>query len=290
MKIVIAGAEGLLGKEFVRYFSHRHEVLALTHSELDVTDQQAVSRLIAAERPALTVNCAVLGVDACELEASRAWAVNVMGAEHLATAAAHIKCDFVHFSSNYVFDGTRRGNSCYTIKDTPRPGSVYGQTKLEGERRAAAACDRTFVVRTSWVFGDGKKSFFSRVVHDLKAATPVRAITDVWASSTYVIDLVARVGEIIRRKHYATYHVVNSGICSYYDFSLEAARRLEISEREISNLIEPVAEHEISWLAPRPRYTPMRCIVSEQLGLAPMRDWRVALADHISVASQSAIK
>lgn len=281
MKIVIAGAGGLLGKEFARYFSDRHEVLALTHSELDVANPQAVSRLITAERPALIVNCAVLGVDACELESSRAWAVNVLGTEHLATAAAHINSEFVHISSNYVFDGTRARNSYYTIKDTPQPTSIYGQTKLEGERRAVSACDRTFVIRTSWLFGDGKKSFVCRVVNDLKAANPVRAVTDVWASSTYVADLVARVGEIIRRKHYATYHVVNGGMCSYYEFSLEAARRLEISDGEISNLIEPVAEHEIPWFAPRPRYTPMRCIVSEELGLAPMRDWRVALAAHI---------
>lgn len=282
MKIVIAGAGGLVGKAFTQHFSNEHQVLPLMHSGLDITDARAVRRIIFDERPALVINCAVLGTDVCELEPSLAWSVNVKGAETLARAATVIDAEFLQLSTNYVFDGKRASGSFYTVKDIPTPINVYGQTKLAGERAVSAASRRCFIVRTSWVFGDGKESFFSTASRSLKAAKRIRAITDVWASSTYVRDLTVRVAEIISRRHYSTYHVVNDGLCSYYDFALEAARVLKMSDSEMTELIEPVELCEFRPRAKRPRYTPMRCLVSEEIGLAPLRDWRVALAEYIN--------
>src|SRR5216110_2686049 len=161
MKIVIVGAAGLVGKEFARQFSNGHQVLALTHSDLDITDTPHVRTTILNESPALVINCAVLGVDACELDPSLAWAVNVVGAENLAKAAAAVDAEFLQISSNFVFDGKRALNSFYTVKDFPSPINVYGQTKLAGERAVTAALRRSFIVRTSWVFGAGKENFFS---------------------------------------------------------------------------------------------------------------------------------
>jgi dTDP-4-dehydrorhamnose reductase len=281
MKVAIVGAGGLVGKEFTRQFSRDHQVLPLTHNDLDITDAQAVSRVIFAERPDLIVNCAVLGVDACELEPSLAWSVNVSGAECLAKAADAIDAEFVQISSNYVFDGQRRGGSCYTIEDTPNPISVYGQTKLAGERAVSAVSPRCFIIRTSWVFGFGKENFFSTAHRSLKSKKKIRAITDVWANSTYARDLVVRVAEIISHRHYSTYHVVNTGLCSYYDFAVEAAHILDMSDSELAQLIEPVKLAEVQRNAKRPPYTPMHCTVSEKIGLAPLRDWRVALAEYI---------
>ena len=100
MKVAIVGAGGLVGTEFTRHFSNGHEVLPLTHDDLDVTDAQAVRRIILDERPALIINCAVLGVDACELDPQSAWAVNAVGAGHLAEAAAAIDADILHLSTN----------------------------------------------------------------------------------------------------------------------------------------------------------------------------------------------
>ncbi len=281
MKIVIAGAGGLVGKAFTRHFSNEHQVLPLTHRKLDITDAQVVRRILFDERPGLVINCAVLGVAASELEPPLAWAVNVTGAENLARAAAAIDAEFLHISTNYVFDGKRGSGSFYTVADIPTPINIYGQTKLAGERAVCAASLRSFIIRTSWVFGVGKENFFSTAHRSLKAAKKVRAITDVWANSTYVCDLVSRVAEIIPRRHYSTYHVVNSGLCSYYDFALEAARVLNMSASKMMQLIEPVKFLELRRNAKRPRYTPMRCTVSEEIGLGPLRDWRVALAEYV---------
>lgn len=137
---------------------------------------------------------------------------------------------------------------------------------------------RSFIVRTSWVFGPGKSNFFSTVPCSLSAAKRVRAVTDVWANATYVKDLVSRIIEIVSVGRYMTYHVINSGLCSYYEFALEVARLLEVSDRA---LVEPITLGEFEFAARRPGYTPMRCIGSEEIGLAPLRDWRLALAEYI---------
>jgi dTDP-4-dehydrorhamnose reductase len=287
MKILITGAGGLVGKEFAQQFSDSHQVLALTHGDLDISDAPYARKIILNESPTLVINCAVLGVDACELDPSLACAVNVIGAENLAKAAADIGAQFLQISSNFVFDGTRKDDSFYTVKDVPTPINVYGQTKLAGERAVISASRESFIVRTSWVFGVGKGNFFSTAHRSLYSGKKIRAVTDVWGSATYVRDLVSRVREILSFQYPSTYHVVNDGLCSYYDFALEAGRIVKIPDDDLMQLIEPVKLSDLRLQAKRPRYSPMRCTVSEELGLAPLRDWRAALAEYILANSSS---
>jgi dTDP-4-dehydrorhamnose reductase len=281
MKVAITGSAGLVGKELTRQLSYKHQVLPLTHADLDITDDRAVRELISDERPDLIINCAVVGVGASEVQPSLAWSVNVRGAENLAKTATAIDAEFLQLSTNYVFDGKRDSGSYYTREDVPSPVTVYGQTKLAGEYAVLAAASRCFIVRTSWVFGEGKENFFSVAPGSLKAARKIRAITDVWASATYVCDLVSRIIEITARGTHSTYHIVNDGICSYYEFALEAAHILKLSDSECQKLIKPVTERELDANAYRPRFTPMRCTVSERIGLAALRSWREALAEYI---------
>jgi len=281
MKIVIVGAGGLVGKGFTRHLSLAHQVLSLTHSDLDITDTEGLEHMVFAECPDLVINCAVLGVDACTLDPMLAWSVNVVGAENLAKTSEVIGAEFLQISSNFVFDGKNAHDSFYTIKDVPAPINVYGETKLAGERAVVAACSRTFIIRTSWVFGADKGGFFTTAPLSLRARKKIRAITDVWASATFVSDLASRVSEILRHRYYSTYHVVNRGLCSYHDFAVEAARVLELPESELVDLIEPTELSDLCLPARRPHYTPMSCIVSEHLALAPMRDWRLALAEFL---------
>ncbi|HXD32689.1 MAG TPA: dTDP-4-dehydrorhamnose reductase [Pyrinomonadaceae bacterium] len=281
MKVVITGAGGMVAAEFTRQFSAYAEVLALTHRQLDIANFEAVREVITQNRPDLVINCAVLGVDACELNAANAWAVNTDGAENLAKAAAAMDAAHVQMSTNFVFGNDEMRSSFLTSKDEPQPLNLYGQTKLAGERAARAATSRCFIIRTSWVFGLGKANFFSSVPRQLTTAQPIKAITDVWASSTYVRDLVSRVIEIVRHGRYETYHVVNSGLCSYYDFAREVACLIDDSGSRFDKLIEPVELAELWLSARRPRYTPLRCLVSEELGLPPMRDWKAALREYL---------
>jgi dTDP-4-dehydrorhamnose reductase len=222
-------------------------------------------------RPAVIFNCAVIGVDECEADPALAERVNVAGPAHLAAAAARVGATMVHFSSNYVFDGRRTNGVPYTVDDEAQPINVYGVTKLRGERAAVDANSRALIIRTSWVFGEGKASFLSTVAARLARGERVQAITDTFASTTYVHDLVARVLELVQRAQPGTVHVVNDGICSYETFARESARILGASE----TLIETATEASHARPAPRPRWTPMRCT-------PPLRPWQEALREYVA--------
>jgi dTDP-4-dehydrorhamnose reductase len=282
MKILITGAAGLVGSHLARRLAHEHHVLALPHAAFDITDQKTVLRTVIDAKPALIMNCAVLQVDESERDLAKAQAVNVDGPRFLAEAASEVGAEIVHFSTQYAFAGEPLERAPYTINDEPSPVNVYGRTKVAGEAAVRDAFARSYIVRTSWVYGGGKKSFLCDVHHDLRAGKKVRAIDDIWSSTTYVADLIERVMTIRALSRYGTYHVVNGGVCSYYEFALEAGRVLGLARAEIDALIEIAHEREMKRMAARPRYTPLRCLLSEDLGLPPMRDWRAALRDYVN--------
>lgn len=281
MKVMITGAAGFVGSHLSHRLAPDFEVLAFHHGDLDITDRDAVFKRVSMARPALVINCAVISVDDCERSPKTAHDINVEGPRNLAEAATEGLIEFVHFSTNYVFGGRELRRAPYTIKDAPDPVNVYGKTKVAGEAAVRKACARSYIIRTSWVYGRSHKSFLSSVHDDLKGKQRVQAICDVWASTTSVKDLVDRVVEILVRRRYGTYHVVNTGVCSYSEFALEAGRLIGLSKRQLRTLIEVVKEEEMKRIAERPRYTPMRCLLSEEIGLPPMRHWHMALADYV---------
>ena len=271
MKILITGANGLVGKALSKALERGHEVASFSHRDLDITDANAVRSVCEKLKPHLVINCAVVQVDACELDPKLAEAVNVIGPRNLALAAPRI----VHLSTNYVFDGEPIGRESYTISDEPRPINTYGRTKLQGEHAVIEANPQFFIIRTAWVYGREKTSFLASVPFNLSEGTPVQAITDAYSTTTYVNDLVEQMIEIIDGGEFGLYHVVNSGVSSYYEFAVEAARILGIPEEEAERLIEKVSERDVKRPAPRPRWTPLEC------NLKPMRSWKLALAAYV---------
>lgn len=278
-RALITGAGGLVGSALATAYGDG--AVALRHRELDITDPRAVDAIVARLRPEVIFNCAVIGVDDCEADPALAERINVTGPARLAAAAERIGAAIVHFSSNYVFDGRRTDGLPYTIEDEAHPVNVYGATKLQGEHAVAAACSRAYIVRTSWVFGRGKVSFLSTAAGKLARGERLQAIGDTFASTTYVADLVERLLDLIRLRHYGTFHVVNDGACSYETFAREAARILGLGDEEAEALIESTSEASHRRPAPRPRWTPMRCLLSERLGLVPLRPWQDALRDYV---------
>ncbi len=281
MKILITGAAGLIGGHAAQRLAREHEVVALKHADLDITDRESVSRCVWDTKPALIINGAVIQVDESEQNLAKAHAVNVEGPRFLAEAATRVGAEFIHFSTQYAFDGEPIGRAPYTIKDEPRPINRYGKTKVASEQAVVDSCPRSYIVRTSWVYGSGKDSFLCTAHKDLRAGKRVRAIVDIWSSTTYVEDLIERVLQILKKRRYGIYHVVNEGVCSYHEFAFEAGQLVGLSQDQLESLIEVVKETEMKRVAARPRYTPMRCLVSEELGFAPMRDWRSALAAYV---------
>ena len=286
MRVLITGAAGLVGSHLTRRLRPEHEVLSPTHGDLDITDASAVERWFANSKPDLIINCAVLQVDDSELDPQKAAAVNIEGPRFLAEAANRAGAEIVHFSTQYAFAGEPLNRAPYTIGDKPAPINVYGKTKLIGEQAVREACARSYIIRTAWVYGAGKNSFLCTVYHDLKMGKRVRAIDDIWSSTTYIEDLIDRVMMIRRAGLHGIYHIVNTGICSYYEFAVESGRLAGLDDCEIDSLIEIIHERDMKRLAKRPRWTPLRCLLSEELGLAPMRDWRAALAAYAGSTSE----
>jgi dTDP-4-dehydrorhamnose reductase len=281
VKILVTGAAGLIGSHFAHRFQGDHDLLALTRSELDISDQGAVRSRVAAERPSLIVNCAVIQVDEAEQNPAKAAAVNLQGPKFLAEAATQLGAEIIQFSTQYAFDGEAIGRAPYTIEDEPQPVNLYGKTKVAGEEAVRNACAESYIIRTSWVYGSGKESFLCTVHNDLGSGKRVRAIDDVWSSTTYVEDLIDRCIQIRSTGRYGTYQIVNEGVCSYYEFALEAGRLVGLQREHLGSLIQVVHERDLERVAVRPRYTPIRCLLSEELGLAPMRQWRDALAAYV---------
>jgi dTDP-4-dehydrorhamnose reductase len=281
MKILTTGAAGLIGQHLARRLARDHDVLALKRGDLDITDRDAVNHCVSAVKPSLIVNCAVIQVDESEKNPAKTRAVNVEGPRFLAEAANRVGAEIIHFGTQYTFDGEPLGRPPYTIEDEPRPVNTYGKTKIAGEEAVREACARSYIIRTSWVYGSGKNSFLCTVHDDLRAGKRVRAIVDIWSCTTYIEDLIWRILQIVGKGRYGTYHIVNEGVCSYHEFALEAGHLAGLSRDQVDLLIEQVKEAEMQRTAVRPRYTPMSCILSEKLGLAPMRDWHDALAAYV---------
>ena len=277
MKVLITGAAGMVGRALVEHCrAAGDEVFAFDRESLDIADERAARETFLNLRPDAAVNCAAwTDVDGCELDPQRAFLVNSQGVEALATAARLAGASFVQISTDYVFDG-RKAEGFYTQRDDPHPLSAYGAAKLEGERRAQAASARTSIVRTSWIYGQGGKNFLATVIARARRGDQVKAIGDSYGTPTYVPDLVARLREIAALDLPSIYHVTNSGEGTSFEGFARAA--LEEAGLDAAG-VEGVSMDSLKRPAPRPRNSRMRCLLSEAIGLAPLRDWREALRD-----------
>lgn len=277
MRVLITGAAGMVGRALAEHCrASGDEVFALDREGLDITDERGARETFSRLRPDTVINSAAwTKVDDCELDPQRAFLVNSQGVEALATAARLVGASFVQISTDYVFDG-RKKEGFYTQHDDPHPLSAYGASKLEGERRAQAASARTSVVRTGWIYGAGGTNFLSTVIDIARGGERLNAVCDLYGTPTYVPDLVVRLREIAALDLPGIYHVANSGEGT----SFEGFARAALADAGLDDsLVAPVTDASLDRRAPRPRNSRMKCLVSEAIGLAPLRDWREALRD-----------
>ena len=279
MKILITGANGLVGRALVEHCSASgDEVFGYDHTGLDITDHDAVESVIAARSPDAVINCAAwTDVDGCETNPQKAAEVNSFGPENLAWACRNTGALFITISTDYVFDGEKDG--FYTQRDQPRPISVYGTFKLAGERQAQGAHARTIVVRTGYIFGPGGKNFLSNVVTWGQRGQKLKAIRDYWGTPTYGRDLAIRLRELAILDLPGIYHVVSSGEgASFETFSIEAFRLAGLNP----DLLEVIDGDSLGRPAPRPRNSRLRCLLSEAVGLPPLPSWQDGLTHFIN--------
>jgi dTDP-4-dehydrorhamnose reductase len=286
LRVLVAGAGGLVGRAVNEHCRRLgDEVFSYDRNSLDITDASVVVQTLEHKQPEAVINCAAwTDVDGCELDPSRAQAVNAEGPENLARASRKVGAAFVTISTDYVFDGLKDGY--YTQRDDPNPQSVYGGSKLEGERRAQRVYARTVVVRTGFIFGPGGKNFLSTIVERAQSGERLMAIKDAIGTPTYSRHLAARLRDLAELDLPAVFHVVNSGDGATYEGFARVA--LQITRLEAAS-IEIVTMESLNRPAPRPRNSRLRCLISGAVGLPPLPFWQDAVKDFVSPVSNAEV-
>jgi dTDP-4-dehydrorhamnose reductase len=275
MRVLLVGANGQLGRELSEVFEKRSKTItlvALGSKVLDVTDREAVQVCVSEVSPDIVVNAsAMTKVDLCEDQVEHAFRVNALGVRNLVQAADRVRAKVVHFSTDYVFDGTT--NRPYNEFDAPNPLSVYGRSKLAGERelRPTDLC-----VRTSWLVGRYGDNLVKTVLRMISLGQDLRFVNDQFGSLTVAQDLAEKVLEMIFTNLGGLYHVSGQGFGSWYDV---VAKVLEIKGLGLATL-KAISSSELppSRKAPRPAFSALDDFALRWSGLDPMPQWDSSLA------------
>lgn len=280
MRIVVVGAGGQLGAAMVECCRAAHDVVALDRRALDLGDSEAVLTRITGLKPEVVVNCAAYNaVDAAEDHPMEALRGNALGVRALARAAVDCGARLVHYSTDFVFDGS--GQRPYTEEDEPNPQSVYAASKLLGEWFAADVPE-SYVLRVESLFGRAPsgppaKGSVESILAAFRAGRAPRVFEDRTVSPTYIIDAAAATLTLLeRRATPGLYHLVCSGHATWLEFALEAARLMGLPPR-----VEPVKVAEVTLRASRPRYCALSNAKLARQGIT-MPTWQDALARHLA--------
>ena len=273
MKIVVTGAAGMLGSDVVRVASGvRHEVVALGHDDVDVTNPADVERTIDRHRPGAVINCAAwTDVDGAEQNEREAALVNGEGAGYVAGAAAKVDAKVLYVSTDYVFDGGKRGP--YLESDETAPIQAYGRSKLAGERATALANERSFIVRSSWLFGIGGRNFVETMLQLAARQPEVLVVSDQVGCPTYTVHLADGIARLIEGEAYGIHHMAASGSCSWYEFAQEIFDQSGVECRVMAATTEMLGRD-----APRPPYSVLE---SERPDAIRLPIWREGLSEYL---------
>lgn len=229
MKVLVTGVNGQLGFDVVNELKKRgHEAVGVDISEMDVTDESAVKRVLGIVKPDAVVHCAAwTAVDAAEEKENieKVRAINSFGTKYIAEECKKLDCKLIYISTDYVFDGQGTEPWKPDCKDY-KPLNVYGQTKLEGELAVAELLEKYFIVRIAWVFGLNGKNFIKTMLNVGKTHDTVRVVNDQIGTPTYTFDLAKLLVDMAESERYGFYHATNEGgYISWYDFAKEIFRQ-----------------------------------------------------------------
>ncbi len=285
MTVVVVGGNGQLGADLMTACAARRlPAIGLTHADIEVTDATSVNAALDRAAADVIVNTAAMhNVERCEQEPAQAFAVNAIGARHLALAAARRGAALVHVSTDYVFDGALRRP--YVEADLPRPLNAYGVSKLAGEHFVSALAPRHFIVRSSGLYGAhpsrakaGGLNFVRLMLKLARERGTVRVVADEFVTPTYTVDLAEQILDLAETSAYGTYHATSAGACSWNEFAREIFRRAAPD-----TIVEDAAASDFPRPVARPLYSVLDNAGLRALGIDRMADWRDALGRYLAV-------
>jgi dTDP-4-dehydrorhamnose reductase len=276
MRVLVAGSAGMLAKDLVPVFTQRgHDVVAPSEAEFDIADPGIVLQTVGRYRPDLLINCAAYtAVDDAETEEDLALRINAYAVQSLCLACQEHNVPLVHFSTDYVFDGTKEAP--YTIYDQPNPTTAYGRTKLLGEQYVMWLLTRFFLIRTAWLFGHHGKNFIETMLQLGSQKKQISVVNDQRGCPTWTRDLAEAAADLAVTGRYGVYHVTNSEPTTWYDFAVEIFRMagtdVDVSPTTTDMFPRPAKRPANSVLDPYP--------LPQVIG-REMPSWRQALKQYI---------
>lgn len=276
MKVLVTGAKGQLGRDLVSLLSQNNfEVYGYGRDELDITNFENVDQVFNEVKPDIVIHAAAhTKVDLAESEPDQAYLINAIGTRNIAVYAEKVQAKLVYVSTDYVFDGS----ATEPIDEfTPTcPLGVYGKSKLAGEQFVRDLHTKFFIVRTSWVYGEHGNNFVKTMLKLAKNNRQLKVVHDQVGSPTYTVDLAKVIIQLIQTEKYGTYHVSNSGQCSWYEFT-----KAIFEEAGIEVEVNPCTTEEFPRPAPRPAYSVFDHMSLRLNGFQEVRHWKEALHEFI---------
>lgn len=284
-KILITGVNGQVGWELQRVLAPLGQVIALTREQLDLSQPEVIRKVVRAHQPDIILNpAAYTAVDKAESEASLAMQVNGIAPGILAEEAKNLDALLIHYSTDYVFDGTK--NTPYCETDLPNPQSVYGKTKLAGELAIRAVGSQHLILRTSWVYGVHGGNFVKTILRLAKERSELRIVADQFGAPTSA-HLIAQTtlqilqGKAVNATQSGVYHLTASGRTNWHQYAQEIVRlaqQYDVTLAQKALTIHPIATHEYPLPAPRPRNSVLATETIKQTFNVDFPVWNAELA------------
>ncbi len=277
MKVLIIGAEGMLGHDLEAVLGVEHETSTTTIYTLDITDLEKTVKTIRGINPDVVVHAAAFtDVDGSEERADLAYQVNVLGTRNVAVACQETDSALVYISTDYVFDGTK--GSPYQEYDQTNPLGMYGKTKYLGEVQVRDLLDKFYILRTSWLYGYHGPNFVATMLSLAEKMDQIKVVADQIGSPTYTVDLAEAINQLIKTPAYGIYHVTNSDHCSWYEYA-----QLIFQMQGVEVELIPVTTQEFGSAAPRPQYSVLDNYNWRMQGHSPIRSYKEALKDYLEL-------
>lgn len=278
MKVLIIGANGMLGKDLVKVFSNSSiDFVEMGKANLDITDPEAtVKQLLKTNPNVVILSAAYTLVDNCEDEKELANSINGDGAKNVALACKNIGARLLYVSTDYVFDGSKDG--FYIEEDSTNPINAYGHSKLLGEKYVQEVLNDFLIIRTSWLFGLGGKNFVESILNRGKKGEDLRVVSDQIGCPTHTRDLAAAILKLVQKGTKGIINVSNSGECSWQGFAAAIYSEIGLDESKVAS----TSTAEFGAKAPRPKNSRLSSKRFEKEAGYRLRDWREALKNYLA--------